>query len=46
MLSTPTPKAHLKKLALKSLRKDNSIIIIPADKGKAVVIMHSDEYTN
>ena len=34
------------KLALKSLRRDNSIIIIPADKGKAVVVMDSDEYTN
>ena len=34
------------KLALKSLRRDNSIIIIPADKGKATAVMDSDEYTN
>ena len=34
------------KLALKSLRRDNNIIIIPADKGKAVVVMDNDEHTN
>jgi hypothetical protein len=34
------------KLALKNLREDNSITIIPADKGKAIVVMDNDDYTS
>jgi len=30
--------------ALKNLRKDDTITILPADKGKSVVVMDSDEY--
>jgi hypothetical protein len=34
------------KLALKNLREDDSITIIPADKGKAIVVMDNDDYTS
>ena len=30
--------------ALKNLRKDETITILPADKGKSVVVMDSKEY--
>ena len=32
--------------ALKSLQDDNSIIILPADKGNATVVMDTVEYSN
>ena len=32
------------RVALQSLKKDNSIIILPADKGRATVIMNTAEY--
>jgi len=35
-------KQHL--TAIKNLKKDSSIIIIPADKGKAVVLMNREDY--
>ena len=34
------------RLALKSLKEDNSTIILPADKGNATVIMDRVEYSN
>ena len=34
------------KLALKNLREDDSITIIPADKGKVIVVMDNDDYTS
>lgn len=30
--------------ALEELQKDNSIVIVPADKGRAIVIMDKSEY--
>ena len=32
------------KIALKKLRKDSSIMILPADKRRATVILDSDKY--
>jgi hypothetical protein len=31
---------------LKNQREDDSITIIPADKGKAIVVMDNDDYTS
>ena len=41
------PKSNISKgerVALQTLKKDNSIIILPADKGRAMVIMNTAEY--
>ena len=41
------PKSNISKgerVALQTLKKDNSIIILPADKGRATVIMNTAEY--
>ena len=43
------PKPNISKTerqALKSLQDDNSIIILPADKGNATVVMDREEYSN
>jgi len=43
------PKNNLtrqEELALESLTKDENIVIMPADKGKAAVIMDTTEYTH
>jgi hypothetical protein len=32
--------------ALKSLKQDNSIVIVPADKGRATVVMDKEEYND
>jgi len=41
------PKSNINKgesAALQTLKKDNSIIILPADKGRATVIMNTADY--
>ena len=43
------PKPNIsktKRQALKSLQHNNSIIILPADKGNAIVVMDRVEYSN
>ena len=45
--SKPPPQSNItkeEKIALKELRKDSSIMILPADKGRATVKMDSDKY--
>ena len=45
--STKAPKQNLtrqERTALKGLQKEKSITILPADKGKATVIMETKEY--
>lgn len=45
--NTKSPKDNLDKperIALNELRKDDSIIILPADKGRATVILNKDDY--
>ena len=37
--------SHQQKLALKNWRKDESITIIPADKGKSIIVMDNDDYS-
>ena len=41
------PKSNISKgvrIAIQTLKKDNSIIILPADKGRAAVIINTTEY--
>ena len=41
------PKSNLSKeerQAMKNLKEDESIVIVPADKGKCLVVMDKDEY--
>ena len=43
------PKSNITKeerKALKNLSKENSIVMLPADKGSCTVVMDHDEYTN
>ncbi|XP_072039314.1 uncharacterized protein [Amphiura filiformis] len=45
--SAKTPKQNITKeerQAIHELRKEKSIIVLPADKGKATVVMQADEY--
>ena len=45
--NTPLPKSNIRKEekeALHSLSKDDSITILPADKGRAVVVMNAKDY--
>ena len=45
--STPMPKCNLSKeqsAAIKDLSKDDNILILPADKGKTVVVMDRQDY--
>ena len=42
---TTSKLSRQQKLALKNLRKDESITIIPADKGKPIVVMDNDDYS-
>ena len=42
---TTSKLSRQQKLALKNLRKDESITIIPADKGKSIVVMDNDDYS-
>ena len=47
LLEAKKPIPNLSKTeskALKELREDESIVILPADKGKCLVIMDNDEY--
>ena len=30
--------------AIETLKKDNSVMILPADKGKVTVVMNKDDY--
>ena len=44
---TKLPKFYISKgerIAIQTLKQDNSIIILPADKGRATVIMNTTEY--
>ena len=42
---TTSKLSRQQKLALKNMRKDDSITIIPAAKGKSIVIMDNDDYS-
>ena len=47
--NAPPPKPNLKKserIALEELAKDKNITIVPADKGRAVVVMNTVDYKN
>ncbi|XP_039221239.1 uncharacterized protein LOC120318067 [Crotalus tigris] len=46
LLSSNPPRCNLHKeqKALTNLRKDNNIIILPADKGNATVVMNTSDY--
>ena len=47
-MPSPLPKSNLTKQergALKSLKQNKDIVKLPADKGKAVVVMDTDQYT-
>ena len=45
--SSATPQCnlpgHLRK-AVRDLKRDNTIVVLPADKGNATVVMNRDEY--
>ena len=48
LASSKVPKSNLsyaQRTALKDLRKDDGIVILPADKGNATVILDKDEYS-
>ena len=43
------PKSNLSKEqreALRKLREDDSIVILPADKGNALVVMNKEDYAS
>ena len=45
--SSKTPKSNIskaEKTALRSLKQEDSIMILPADKGRAKVVMDKTEY--
>lgn len=45
--SAKTPKSNIikeKRQAINELKKEDSIIVLPANKGKATVVMQSEEY--
>ena len=43
----PKPNlTHEEREAIKELKKDNTIVILPADKGNATVVMDREEYNN
>ena len=49
LIKAKQPKQNLTKTqtqALRELREDDSIVIVPADKGKCLVVMDRDDYIN
>ena len=46
MIEKSKPPKSNQRLALKSLQSDTNIIILPADKGNAIVVIDKVEYSN